>query len=250
MKNKVVTVLVTILVVLVLILGGALGFIWYRNTHVFVEGKAYPKNSVTLDLREEDISFAHHDELQSLLPNCEIFWNVPFQSSLISNDSETVSISNLTKDDIAILMQYFPRLKKVEASACDDYATLEMLLQEMPKLDVIYHVSVGSKSFDPDSTELVLDPGDFLYDSLVQNLPHLSKVTSVRINKCELDLDQVNALKSTFPDVDFRFTLDILGKEYGDETTELDLSDMEAESLGEVMPKLAMLPALEKVQPS
>ena len=41
MSKKVVTVLAVIALVLALVVAGALGFLWYRNTHVFVEGKAY-----------------------------------------------------------------------------------------------------------------------------------------------------------------------------------------------------------------
>ena len=40
MSKKVVVVLAVIALVLALVVAGAVGFLWYRNTHVFVEGKA------------------------------------------------------------------------------------------------------------------------------------------------------------------------------------------------------------------
>lgn len=78
-KNPLVTILVTLAVAVTLIAGGLTAFIIYQNTHVFVENKAYPIRAQSLDLREEDISFAHYDSLHSLLPDCQILWNVPFQ---------------------------------------------------------------------------------------------------------------------------------------------------------------------------
>ena len=41
MSKKVVAVLAVIALVLALVVAGALGYLWYRNTHVFVDGKAY-----------------------------------------------------------------------------------------------------------------------------------------------------------------------------------------------------------------
>ena len=41
MGNKVVVVLLVIVLVLSLLIAGAVGFLWYRDNHVFVEGKAY-----------------------------------------------------------------------------------------------------------------------------------------------------------------------------------------------------------------
>ncbi len=82
MANKVVVVLLDIVLVLSLLIAGAVGFLWYRDHHVFVEGKADPIQATSLDLREESISFSHYDALQSALPKCTIVWNVPFQGEI------------------------------------------------------------------------------------------------------------------------------------------------------------------------
>lgn len=71
MNRKLVTILLVIVLVLCLGIAGAMGFVWYRDNHVFVEGTAYPIRSASLDLRESDISLAHYDELHSKLPKCQ-----------------------------------------------------------------------------------------------------------------------------------------------------------------------------------
>ena len=247
MSKKVVTVLAVIALVLALVVAGALGFLWYRNTHVFVEGKAYSNRVDSLDLRQESISIEHYDQLKALLPDCEILWNVPFQNGTVSSDSTEISVTTLSDEDIERLAVYFPKLKKVDASRCGDYAMLEKLQARLPELDVIYTVSLGGKSFAPDSTELSLAPEDFDLDTLAANLPYLPQVNTLEFLRTDLTLEQVEQLRTDFPGITFAFTVELLGQEYGEDTTELDLSAMTSEQVEEVSQKLPMLPALEKI---
>lgn len=247
MSKKVVTVLAVIALVLALVVAGALGFLWYRNTHVFVEGKAYSNRVDSLDLRQESISIEHYDQLKALLPDCEILWNVPFQNGTVSSDCGELTIDTISDGDIELMAAYFPNLKKVDASRCGDYAMLEKLQARLPELDVIYTVSLGGKSFAPDSTELSLAPEEFDLDTLTANLPYLPQVNTLEFLRTDLTLEQVEQLRTNFPGITFAFTVELLGQEYGEDTTELDLSAMTSEQVVEVSQKLPMLPALEKI---
>lgn len=247
MSKKLVTVLAVIALVLALVVAGALGFLWYRNTHVFVEGKAYSNREDSLDLRQESISIEHYDQLHALLPDCDILWNVPFQNGTVSSDCGELTIDTISDGDIELMAAYFPNLKKVDASQCGDYAMLEKLQARLPELDVIYTVSLGGKSFAPDTTELALEEGDYDLETLTANLPHLPQVTAVTFLQTELTMEQVEKLRTDFPGITFAFTVELLGQEYGEDTTELDLSAMTSEQVEEVSQKLPMLPALEKI---
>ena len=247
MSKKVVTVLAVIALVLALVVAGALGFLWYRNTHVFVEGKAYSNRVDSLDLRQESISIEHYDQLKALLPDCEILWNVPFQNGTVSSDCGELTIDTISDGDIELMAAYSPNLKKVDASRCGDYAMLEKLQARLPELDVIYTVSLGGKSFAPDSTELSLAPEEFDLDTLTANLPYLPQVNTLEFLRTDLTLEQVEQLRTDFPGITFAFTVELLGQEYGEDTTELDLSAMTSEQVEEVSQKLPMLPALEKI---
>ena len=247
MSKKVVTVLAVIALVLALVVAGAVGFLWYRNTHVFVEGKAYSNRVDSLDLRQESISIEHYDQLKALLPDCEILWSVPFQNGTVSSDCGELTIDTISDGDIELMAAYFPNLKKVDASRCGDYAMLEKLQARLPELDVIYTVSLGGKSFAPDSTELSLAPEEFDLDTLTANLPYLPQVNTLEFLRTDLTLEQVEQLRTDFPGITFAFTVELLGQEYGEDTTELDLSAMTSEQVVEVSQKLPMLPALEKI---
>lgn len=247
MSKKVVVVLAVIALVLALVVAGAVGFLWYRNTHVFVEGKAYRMDAQTLDLRGESISIEHYNQLHALLPDCTILWSVPFQSGSTPSDIESLTITDLSDEDIERLAAYFPNLKKVDARQCDNYLMLERLQQRLPDLDVNYSVSLGAASFAPDTTELALGPEDFELDILRQNLPHLPQLTSVTLCRTELTLEQVEALRGDFPNITFQYQVELLGQIYKEDTTELDLSAMTSEQVDEVVKRLPMLPALEKI---
>ena len=248
MKRKVVPILLVIVLVLALIVAGTAGFLWYRENHVFVEGKPYPIHATSLDLREEDISFGHYDSLRSLLPQCQIVWNVPFQSGKLSSDTTAVTVSSLTQTDVKILLDYFPNLQKLDATGCGEYAILESVQQQRPQWEVVYQVDVGGSSYPPDTTELVLEPGQYTLEALRENLPHLPQVTAIQLKKPELPLEQIEQLKQDFEAIDITCTVEILGTEYDTQTTALDLSGVASADIAQVAEKLALLPCLESVE--
>lgn len=247
MKKTVVTVLVVVVLVLALLAAGVVGFMWYRDTHIFVDGTAYPIDAQSLDLREEDISVVHYDAIHSQLPNCEILWNVPFQDGRYPNDSTSLSVAALTETDVTMLLEYFPKLKTLDASACQDYAALEYLKEKWPELEVAYQVSLGGKSFDPDTKELVLENGEYDFDSLMKNLTYLRQLAALKLRMPELTTEQVDELKAAYPEVAVTCTVEIFNQEYDSETTELDLSAMTGDDAVEVAQQLALLPNLTNV---
>ena len=248
MKKKGIVILSVIALILVLLIAGAIGFLWYRNNHVFVEGKAYPIDAQTLDLREEEISREHFDELQAQLPNCQIVWMVPFQSGSYDSLSTELHLTTLSREEISYLKAYFPALKRVDASECGDYAVLEELQAALPEVEVSYQVSLGGKSFPPDTTALALEEGDYDLDTLRENLPHLPQVTAVTFLQTELTMEQVEALRTDFPEVEFGYTVTILGLDYDEGTETVDLSALEGGELDQVIPRLNMLPNLFAVE--
>ena len=241
-------VLITAIVILSLILAALVGFIWYQGTHVFVDGTAYAKYKDTLDLREEDISESHYLAVKAQLPDCKILWNVPFQNGRMSSDAAQLTISSLNEEDIRILKSYFPDLKRIDASGCQDYAMLAALTEQLPGCNVGYQVVLGEVSADPQAETLTLEPGSFDFNMLMTNLVYLPKLQSIHFPGAELTLEQQAMLKEAFPDVAVTSTVMILGKEYDDQTTVLDLSAMTSADVEEVAAKLSMLPGLSEVQ--
>lgn len=241
-------ILIAAIVVLSLILTGLLGFMWYQGTHFFVEGEAYPKTAKELDLRGEEISENHYLSVRSHLPECRILWDVPFQKGRHASDAAQLTISTLNEEDIRILKAYFPELKKIDASACGDYAMLLTLAQQLPKCQVSYQVDLGAVKAEPGAAELTLEPGSYDFEKLLENLAYLPNLKSIHFPKTELVTEQTEALTAAYPELTLTQTVEILGREYDANTTVLDLSAMASADVAQVSEKLGMLPALGEVQ--
>lgn len=248
LAKKVLWILFAVVLVLALAVAGVTGYFWYQNNHIFVEDAVYPINAKTLDLRGQDISFEHYDAVHSQLPNCEIYWDVPFQVGKYPNDTTKLTVADLTEKDIRILLNYFPKLKTLDATACSDYAVLESAKQQLPGCEILYEVNLGGKSFAPEVTELTLEVGDYDYDTLMENLQYLPGVQHITLKKPELSLEQIDELKTTFGNITIDCTVDIGGTEYTMDTTELNLSGISSGDVAGVSEKLGMLSGLTSVE--
>lgn len=246
--KKVFIILLVIVLVFALAAAAGYGIAWYRSTHIFIQGDAYPLSATEIDLRDKALTTGEFDEIQAQLPQCRILWNVPFQGSSYSSDSTSLQVSKLSQADLELIYTYFPSITTLDASACEDYALLAQFRQDKPQCKVTYTIGLGGKSFDPDSTGLTLAVGDYSYDTLMENLTYLTQVKSITLKTPELSLEQIDALKTAYETVEFHCTVALLGQEYDNETTELNLSALQSADVAATAEKLAMLPKLEKVE--
>ncbi len=219
-------VLIIVLAVVLALLAGVAGYAWYINAHIFVEDGVYAKNAKELDLRGEDISFAHYETVKVQLPNCKIVWDVPFQNTKISSDSAEVSITSLTEEDIQLLTVYFPALQKIDASGCRDYPMLENLKTALPEIQVVELVDLGGKAIPSDSTEVTLATGEYDFAVMMENLKYLPELKTIHLPKSILSMEQMNELTAAFEHIQLVYTVEVLGKEYSSDTEELDLSGL------------------------
>lgn len=240
-------VLIILLVILLVAASGIAGFTLYRYTHIFVDDAVYAKNSEVLDLRGEDISVEHYLSIREQLPDCQVFWDVPFQGYKISNDVAGLKLTSLTAQDRAML-PYFINLQKIDASACKDYAELAALRDQLPKLEVVYKVDLGGIAVDPDATELTVAHEEMQYDVLMENITYLPHLEKLVLSKTQLTMEQISAIHQEYPDVTVDYTVGILDQEYASDTEKLDLSAMTPADVEAVAAAMPMLPKLAEVE--
>ena len=242
--KKVLTIIAAVLAVILLAMGG---FMVYQYTHIFVEDAVYAKNAEMLDLRGEDISVEHYLTVREQLPNCQVFWDVPFQGYKISNDVAGLKLTSLTEQDRAML-PYFVNLQKIDATACKDYAQLAALREQLPKLDVVYKVDLGGYGANPDTKELAIGHEEMQYDVLMENLTYLPHLEKLVLSKTQLTLEQIAAIHQEYPNVAVDYTVGILDQEYASDTEKLDLSAMSSADVEAVAATLPMLTKLTEVE--
>ena len=258
MKKALVTILIILVLVLALGIAGFVGYNWYRDNHVFVEGDAYDITLQSLDLTGEDITVAYYDELQAKLPDCNIRWMVPFQGSKYPDDTESLMISSLTVEDVEFVARYFPKLKKL-TPASQDYDQYDMLAvaeAALPDCDVQYFVNLGHADHvrDHKSETVNLEFQEFAgeeaydFDALMTNLVYLPDLKQLTLEKVAYSLEQVESLRAAYPDIGITATVEVYGLEYDLEaTTELDLSGITGNDVATVVEQIKKLPNLTRV---
>ena len=248
MKKILVTVLVVIALVLALGIAGAVGFVWYRNNHVFVEGDAYEIAAQSLDLTGEDISLAYYEELRAQLPDCEILWMVPFHGGKYRNDTEDLTVSQLSLEDVEFISKYFPNLKALDASQCHDYDVLAVAEATLEGCEVTYYVDLSAVTVDHNAASLEMGfPEDGDFDKLMTNLVYLPQLQSLKLTDPALTLEQLDELRAAYPEIAIAHTVQVLGVEYEADTTELDLSGMTPDDAILAAEQIKKLPLLTRV---
>ena len=249
MKKALVTILIILVLVLALGIAGFVGYNWYRDNHVFVEGDAYDITLQSLDLTGEDITVAYYDELQAKLPDCNIRWMVPFQGGKYANDTESMTVSKLTLEDVEFIATYFTQLKTLDASQCDAYNVLAVAEATMTHCEVVYDVDLSAVSIDHNAASLETGFGEEAdFEKLMTNLVYLPQLKTLTLRDSVLTLEQVESLRAAYPDIGITATVEVYGLEYDLEaTTELDLSGITGNDVATVVEQIKKLPNLTHV---
>ena len=147
--------LLAIILILAILLAAVGGIFWIFSSNYLIDFHLYPKDTASMDLREEDISIAHYDALRQKLPECDILWNVPFQNGKLPSDTTVITVDTLSGQDVAVIA-YFPELETVHAEDCRDYDNLNKLREAYPDLTVLCQVTLDGTTYpaDTDTVEL------------------------------------------------------------------------------------------------
>ncbi len=197
-----------------------------------------------LDVRNTLISIEDYEKLRAALPQCNIRWSVPVDGFYNDNDSTEVLVVKFSQQGIDAL-KYFPNLQKVDAINCEDYEYLAAAQKAYPDVNVWYKVPLGMAEIQSDCTGLKLKKVDVeALRNALQYLPNLKDVTF----EGELPSgEELKKLTEDFPDVNFHWTTEALGRQIGTDTIELDLSGMKMKNTDEVEAALGYMPSLQRV---
>ena len=234
-ERKLNPVLLTVLAAALLAVGIA---VWFLLTHVWVAGSFYSRNADVLDLRFADVTTADYDKLRKKAPNSEILWRIPFQGKTYDQDTDVLYVTSLTDEDVATL-DYFTRLKTVEAQKCTDYPQLAALTARRPEVTVEYAVTIDGREYPQDTAVVSISGITEEEINLLTYLPELTAVTAVGCRTPE----QMTRLRDFCQEKGLSFALRFGTKTYPDTVQELDVTgvtDGELELL-QLLPELKTL---------
>ena len=212
--------------------------VWFLLTHVWVAGTFYSRNADVLDLRFADVTTADYDKLRKKAPNSEILWRIPFQGKTYDQNTDVLYVTSLTDEDVATL-DYFTRLKTVEAQECTDYPQLAALTARRPEVTVEYTVTIDGREYPQDTAVVSISGITEEEINLLTYLPELTAVTAVGCRTPE----QMTQLRDFCQEKGLSFALRFGTKTYPDTVEELDVAgvtDGELELL-QLLPELKTL---------
>lgn len=140
----------------------------------------------------------------------------------------------------------YPNLKYLDASGSTCYTALMKFAASCPQVEVIYTVPFGSQTVSSKDTALILGPEDTDLSQLSTNLRYLPDLTALTLTDTGLNLEQLEKLRSTYPSLDISYTVTLLGQTYAADTVSVDLTELKEGDLQTLLPRLALLPALEE----
>ena len=242
---------IKILIVIALLLAILLGVLsaswyFYRNAHVKVDGVIYERSLRQLDLRGQSVTVEQYLNLKESLPNCEITWDVPFQDTVYPDDTTEISVTTLSEEDMK-RMQYLPKLQKVDATACFDYAAVQALMEAHPDWQVDYNVRIDGQVLFKDTQSIAFPEGRGNYDDLMNNLVYLPQVQEIHFDEPALKSSELTAIREKYPNIQITWMKTVFGEKRPDDTKELDISGTKFTSISQVEEQAAYLPGLEKL---
>lgn len=217
--------------------------IWCMTQYTMVGFHPYPKNAAMLDLREEDLSISQYEKLRKKLPDCVIYWNIPFQGKRYPNTTTELTITALSEEDVAAL-DYFTQLQTVDARGCTDYGNLHALAQRHPEVNVEYSIQLGGSEFPPTAREITLSS---IEEDEVSRLAWLEDLKTVTAQGGG-SIKGLRALQSYCHEKGIEFLLTLGGKATADNAQQVTIENVTEEELS-LLPLLENMTQLELVNP-
>ena len=202
-----------------------------------------------LDVRALNLSVSDYNQLQEILPDCIIAWNVPFQGTAIPNDITELTVATLSKQDLDALV-YFENLQILHGEAIRDYALLMELKERYPQLDLRYEVTLNgvtyTQDFIPALTSLTVHDADI--QALENALPCFTGLKEIIFTGKAPENEAIYRLMGHYPNITFQWELELFGIQTSSLAKTLILSGIPMESTDEVESYLKYFPNLTRVE--
>ncbi len=154
----------------------------------------------------------------------------------------------LREEELSQLERY-PNLLLADLSGSSCYAAMDAFAALHPQIQVRYTLPLGAVSCWNDETLLSLRDEQIDPALLLQALPHLKKLELLELRRTALPADTLETIGAAVSgDTEFRYTRQFLEWELPCETTYLDLSILDMETLASGLDALASLPELDTLQ--
>ena len=181
-------------------------------------------------------------KLQEFRPDLEVLYTVTIDGKEYAKDAESLTVAHLTDAEVD-MADYLPMLKKVDGTACTDYAQLAALQERHPECEVAYSIVFGDKEYALDTESLNLKNQNIT--ELLDRLAYLPKMKTVHLTDPIGDAQTMEAIRTTYPNV--TLTSELVGVKVSEDGKEVDLSEIKLEKIEDVEKYMPFYPDAEQV---
>ena len=153
----------------------------------------------------------------------------------------------IAKDgDLSILDQY-PNLEYVDLRGSTCYEEILAYIKAHPDVKVRFSIELGGQHYNQDVTEVTLNGYDTDYSMLLENLKYLPNLEHVHVEEISFTKEQLDTVRTTYPNLDFTYTVELGDKVFHHDVTELDLSHLTTADIESTLIRLELLPNVTNV---
>lgn len=183
-------------------------------------------------------------ELYERYPDIEVRYTVPIAGTSYDPDTETVTLQTLSREDMELLC-YLPRLTRVDGTRCREFVLLQELERNHPEWKVDYLTSIAGTEISPTAKALEVTGASF--EELSVGLAAMPELKTVTVHAPQATGAELLQLREAYPNVEIHWDLEIFGKTYADDVTELDISGQPIDSIENAKQIAAKFPNLTKL---
>lgn len=200
-----------------------------------------------LDLEGNDISTEQYDSLREAYPESRIIWDIPMSFGTYSNLTEALSPSSLSDEDIALL-PYFERLDYINLSSAGINDDLyEAVKAAIPGCTVVWETEISGETYPLDIREITLSGKDLTRETLDKVISTFELLESVTVTDCAFSVPEQISILNDHSDISFFWDVELLGKRYDQNVTELSFRNLSSEQLTELKQAGAVLKNVQKI---
>lgn len=159
--------------------------------------------------------------------------------------AETLTVAAVQED--FPLLEECVNLQYLDLTGSTCYEEILNYVNNHPNVEVVYKAPLGNLTLSNSEKQAKLDNGSYDADTLTKQLKYLPNLTALELPRTNLTMEEVTALRETYPKVEIHYTVDLLGTEYDPAATEATLTGLNADNLEKATAKMRLLPALTDV---
>ena len=138
-------------------------------------------------------------------------------------------------------------LQYLDLTGSTCYDQILNYISDHPNVEVVYEAPLGDLMLSNSETAVCLVNGSYQLDTLIQQLRYLPNVKTLELPRVSLTPEELDALQSKYPNLDVRYTVEVLGLEYDPAATEADFEGLTADTMEKTVASMALLPDLTEV---